>query len=91
MKDLFGIEIPPPAKHPKTNAAGADLHKQLIALHGTAENKCKNCVHFIVHYMGKKFFKCDQSGHFNTGNPRYDWRANWKACGKFQKPLKNNL
>lgn len=90
MKDLFGNEcafqdIKDIKGRKGTNDKAKAMHKQLTALYGTVNNKCKNCVHFGAKKYANTYFKCliatpNWQGHTST-----DWRANWTACGKFQK------
>lgn len=51
--------------------------------HGPDGERCKNCVHFIRKEYSKTYFKCEFRG--NTNGPGTDHRANWPACGKFEK------
>lgn len=86
MKDLFGIEVPDlDVKHPKANLGAAALHKQLISLYGEVDNRCKNCAHLQVRQFSGRYFKCLIATPNPTCNAKTDWRANWKACGKFEK------
>ena len=44
---------------------------------------CKDCIHLIRYKMGASWLKCDLT--IQTGGKGTDWRANWQACGKFEK------
>lgn len=83
MKDLFGNDVPSPDEV-KTQRTAELAHNKLIMLHGKSEgNKCKSCIHFIRKEFAKTYFKC---ANFRTGaSEGSDWRANWEACGLFQK------
>jgi len=82
--DMFGVEIQSTVKLTADNARAIKAHKQLLAIHGESSgNKCKNCEYFFVRHFGKKYFKCDKSGP--SSGPATDWRANWIACGLFNK------
>lgn len=84
MKDLFGIESVPPKKHYNgENQKAQSLHAQLIKLHGEVDNKCKNCDHLYVKEYAGRYFKCSIADPKLASGPSGDWRANWKACGKF--------
>lgn len=81
MKDLFGEEIPLPP--PKKRLAEQE-HEALIKNFGAVPNeRCKNCKFLYVRKFSGTYFKCNQAT--NTQAPSTDWRANWQACGKFEK------
>ena len=82
MKDLFGIEVVDTVR-PDVNKTAIKMHLDLIATHGSYPDKCKNCIHFLVIQFSSRYFKCDQASL--SSNPKTDWRANWEACGKFEK------
>lgn len=84
MKDLFGTDIPPEKKtYPGVNQKAQSLRGQLIRLHGEVDNKCKNCANFYVKQYAGRYFKCSIADPKLASGPAGDWRANWKACGKF--------
>jgi len=85
MTDLFGEESLPENKRPDMRLAEAQ-HKTLVALYGAkGGQKCKDCVHFIRKYGGK-YFKCNLARQSHS--EASDWRANWVACGRFEKAIK---
>lgn len=49
----------------------------------SGQNKCKDCSHFSEHMMSRKYFKCDVYGE--SASEATDWRANYPACGLFNK------
>ena len=46
-------------------------------------NKCSDCRYFVRREYAKTYFKCRlySMGH----GLKTDWRASWKACGKYEK------
>jgi hypothetical protein len=84
MQDLFGQETPiQPEKQPGKRRAELE-HKQLIAIHGKSEgNRCKNCNFLYYRKQSGKYFKCEKASQ--SSGPATDWRANWQACGLFEK------
>lgn len=82
--DLFGNkdQIPPGGNK---NKSGSLKVNPCIAVYGkdAAGNKCKNCTHLFHKQYGKKYFKCDLRKNNNSAST--DHKANWEACGKFQK------
>jgi hypothetical protein len=84
MKDLFGGYTPVnPEKQPGKRLAETQ-HAQLIAIHGQGgANRCKDCRFLYVRKFGNKYFKCEKASQ--SGGPATDWRANWWACGLFEK------
>ena len=66
------------------------MKRKIEAMHeayGTSPNLCKYCEHFWVHIMpsGRRYFKCHAYGE--SRSEATEWRANWTACGLFNRPL----
>lgn len=84
MKDLFGNDIPDKQELPKkmSNKSAMIAHATLRQMHGEVNDKlCKNCDRCLLTGNSKKFYKCSL---FSTScSEATDWRANWKACGKY--------
>lgn len=84
MKDLFGNDIPDRQELPKkmSNKSAAMAHASLRLMHGEVNDKlCKNCANCIKTGNSTTFYKCTL---FSTSHSESsDWRANWKACGKY--------
>ena len=59
--------------------------KDMYRAYGHHPNeKCKTCLHLIYHQPGQnKYLKCALTRI--TSGPGTDWRANWDACGKWEK------
>ena len=46
--------------------------------------RCKTCTSFVLKGgCARTYFKCKLFG--NSNGPATDWRANWPACGKYEK------
>ena len=87
MKDLFGQDSFPDSTRPVKGMRPAEVqHKQLIAIYGKTEGKCKNCIHLIRKRYDKVYLKCELSKQSNSEGT--DWRAGWQACGKFEPEIK---
>jgi hypothetical protein len=68
----------------KAEVALPERIQKMRAMYGKRDDQvCKNCIHFERHRAGGNWFKCDKSKI--TGGQGTDWRANWKACGKFEE------
>ena len=83
MKDLFGDDaFIDTGKVPRRRKAET-MHRQLITAFGVTENQtCKNCIFLKRFQQSKTWSKCAKAtldGHLAT-----DWRAGWRACGKFE-------
>lgn len=66
------------------------MKRKIEAMHaeyGTRHNICKYCPHFRRYLMpgGRAVLKCRAYGV--TRSEATDWRANWPACGMFDKQL----
>lgn len=85
MKDLFGIEVVPVSTRKAENQTAKVKHQQLINLYGQVNDSCKNCKNFYVKQYSGRYFKCKMADPELSSGPAGDWRANWKACGKFEK------
>ena len=89
--DLFGQEHELKSavdKKGKKKRSYAKPTNPRIAISGsTPGEKCKNCVHFFRKQYSKTYLKCELIG--NTNGPGTDIRANWEACGDFQKAQQN--
>ena len=55
----------------------------MYSMFGKGDGKCKYCSHFREHCYSRKYFKCDVYGE--TASEATDWRANYSACGLFNK------
>lgn len=73
-----------------TAATKADKHRgrTIGEMHrrfgiGPADARCKACLHFWKKRLGNTYLKCERFG--NSGGAATDWRANWPACGLFEK------
>lgn len=84
MKDLFGNDIIPDRDTKHGEPLAEHQHKQLIGIYGAkGGQKCKDCVFFIRKEWAGTFFKCGKAHRSNS--TATDWRANWQACGAFEK------
>ena len=82
--DLFGGSSPINNKRQKGVRLAETQHKQLLSIHGSCNGeKCKNCVYLIAYSHSKTYLKCSKAKMSNS--EATDWRANWQACGLFQK------
>lgn len=83
MKDLFGVETENDAPKGKGRLAERD-YKALLRINGNSPgNKCKDCVFFYRREFAGTYFKCEKA--HQSKSTATDWRANWPACGLFQK------
>lgn len=85
--DLFNNQSP---GVPKKNKDGSFKTNPCIPVFGADKdgNRCKNCTHLIVKHYSKKYFKCSLRN--NNSSPSTDHRANYEACGKFERKEVNN-
>ena len=63
--------------------------RKIDAMHdayGKSVHKCKDCDHFVVNEFSRRYFKCCAYG--DSRSESTDWRANWTACGLFNKSIK---
>jgi hypothetical protein len=84
--DLFGVPVfgESISKYKKPNSMAIKAHMQLILINGKSSgNKCKNCINFSTKRFGKTYFKCLKFRDSSCESS--DWRANWDACGLFEK------
>ena len=65
------------------------MKRKIEAMHAEygedKRNVCKYCQHFRIHAFIRNYFKCAAYGMSKAEST--DWRANWTACGLFDKPL----
>lgn len=62
-------------------------HAAMIARYGQGSGFCRDCKHLGGHHQSARWFKCRiysagrKEGH---DGPATDWRAKWRACGKWE-------
>ena len=63
--------------------------RKIDAMHevyGKSVHKCKDCCNFARNEHSRVYFKCLAYG--DSACEATDWRANWTACGLFNKSIK---
>lgn len=90
--DLFGNPATPaPAKVVDGAArtkSGSYVVNPLLRIHGPgpANTRCKACTHLIAKHRSRTWYKCAlRAGTLHTASPKSDHRANWPACGRFER------
>lgn len=53
---------------------------------GPEGERCKHCTHLYVKQYSSNYYKCDLRR--NSNGPATDHRANWPACGRFDRSPK---
>lgn len=84
--DLFGKEIPPGQLIEEWKRRQRKVNPLLHVFgKGPEGARCKHCRHLFANCCSKTYYKCDLRPF--TRGPGTDHKANWPACGKFEKAI----